>query len=247
MFSLRFGSVVLVSIITLGVAAQDPKPAPDGIPPAPVAKDLAVSVPAFANTNCPIMGGPAKQGLFVDTDHGRIYMCCKGCTKKIQADPEAAWRKAYPKIAKLDNKICPVTGAPIGKGAPTISLQGYEVSLGSKECIKEARENAQSVLFKALDPRVTVVGNRVCPVTGKAVGKNCVVLIGDHLVNLASPDAVEEVRKAPKQMFDKAIGKAGQSTPPAKPDGGTKPDERKKSGHEGPGQGQDHGHDCCHD
>jgi hypothetical protein len=245
MFSLRFVSVVLVSIITMGVAAQDPKPAPDGATPAATATDLAVSVPAFANPNCPIMGGPAKQGLFVDTDYGRIYMCCKGCTKKIQADPEAAWRKAYPKITKLDNKTCPVTGAPIEKGAPTISLQGYEVSLGSKECIKEARENAQTVLAKVLDPKVTVVGNRVCPVTGKAVGKNCVVLIGDHLVNLASADAVAEVRKAPKQMLDKALGKAGQSTPPAKPDPGKKPDERKKSGHEG--HGQDHGHDCCHD
>jgi hypothetical protein len=93
---------------------------------------------------------------------------------------------------------------------------------------------------------VTVVGNRTCPVTGKAVDKNCVVLIGDHLINLAAPEAVEEARKAPKQMLDKALGKAGQSTPPAKPDG-KKPDEPRKPGHEGHGQGQDHGHDCCHD
>ena len=248
MFNSRCLTIVLVSILTFGVAAQEPKPKADGATAATAAKDLPVSVPVFANTNCPIMGGPAKHDLFVDTDYGRIYMCCKGCTKKIQADPEGAYKKAYPKSTKLDNKSCPVTGAQIKEGAPTISLQGYEIRLGSKERIKEARENAQVFLAKVLTPRVNVVGNRTCPVTGKAVDKNCVVLIGDNLVHLSSPAAVEEVRKAPKQMLDKALGSAGQSAPPsgapgAKPDGRKKPEEPKKSGHEGHDQG--HGHDGC--
>jgi len=41
-------------------------------------------------TKCPIQGEEINKKLFVDVKGYRIYMCCKGCTAKIKADPDKA-------------------------------------------------------------------------------------------------------------------------------------------------------------
>jgi len=41
-------------------------------------------------TKCPVSGDPIDSKVFVDVDGYRIYMCCKGCTGKIKADPKKA-------------------------------------------------------------------------------------------------------------------------------------------------------------
>ncbi len=42
---------------------------------------------AKVQTTCAVMGGKIKKDLYVDHDGKRIYMCCKGCTGKLKADP----------------------------------------------------------------------------------------------------------------------------------------------------------------
>jgi hypothetical protein len=165
---------------------------------------LAVSAPTFQNAACPIMGKPALPKLFVDTDYGRIYMCCKACVKKIQADAKAAYETAYKDIKKHDNKTCPVTGDAIGAKSPTMSLQGHEFKLCCEGCRPKALEHSQIVLAKLANPKLTDVGNATCPLSGKPVAKNTFVLIGDNIVHLASDDAVEQVRKTPTKVLDKA-------------------------------------------
>ena len=230
----RFLILVLVFTITIQISAQDPKTAPSGA----TSTAPAVSVPAFQNSNCPVMGKPASAKLFVDTDYGRIYVCCAACNKKIRQDPAGTHKAAYPKITKLNNDVCPITGEKIEPGSPTVLLQGYEVNLCCKDCIKPAQENAQMVLVKLLKPKVTVVGNKTCPVTGKAVEKNSVVLVGDELVNLSSVKCVDEVQKAPAEMLKKAKESAAKDSQPKEAEKKT-PTETKKSGHEGHGHGHD--------
>lgn len=202
--------------------------------PAAVADDApfgdrapAVTVPAFSNATCPIMGKKASKKLLVDTPKGRIYVCCVACNKKIRQDPDRAHAAAHPNVKKAGNTLCPVTGEALPEDPPTVVLQGYEVSLCCKDCVKEAQAAAQIVLAKATNANVRDVGNKVCPVTDKPVANNTFCPVGDDLIRLSSPDCVEGVREDPVAALRKAKKLAGAR-------------EEKR------GEGGDHGHGGHH-
>lgn len=163
-----------------------------------------VTVPIFNNETCPIMGKPVSTPLFAETEKGRIYICCKKCISKIQADVPKAYQTAYPVTKKAGNAVCPVTGDKIEKDSPSVIVQGYEVSVCCEDCIKEVQTNTQIMLTKATDPKVVDIDNKICPITDKPVAKNAFCLIGKDLVRLSSPECVEAVKKDPKKALDKA-------------------------------------------
>lgn len=40
-------------------------------------------------TTCPVMkGSPVNKALFVDVNGYRIYVCCGGCLKAVQTEPD---------------------------------------------------------------------------------------------------------------------------------------------------------------
>lgn len=200
--SLTQGVVVALAAVA---GAQEPPPAPA---PTPAQAPLAVSVPSYSNTNCPVMGKPISSKLFTDTEYGRIWICCKGCNKKIAADPEKAYKSAFPRTVKLDNAICPVSGKKIEGEPIVVQLQGHEVRLHSKECVAVARADSQVVLAKAVEPKLMDVANSKCPITGTAVAANVFCVVGDQIVRLSSTDCVEQVKKEPKAALDKALADA---------------------------------------
>lgn len=184
-------SLLVAGAPALSLPAQDPAP--------------AVVVPAYPNSTCPIMGKAISARLYTDTVRGRIYVCCKSCIPKIQADVETAYKSSYPTTTKLNNALCPVTGKPVpAENPPSVVLQGREIALSSPDCVTKAQEEAQIVLALAANPKWTDLRNAVCPVTGKPVAKNSFVVIGDTLVRLAAPDLLETVRKDPAAVLKKA-------------------------------------------
>lgn len=225
------------ALLAFSVSAfsQEPKPSPP--PPeadgssdkAKIVTDnpLAVTVPVFSNTTCPIMGKPISQKLFVDTERGRINICCKGCDKKIVKDVETAYKTAFPTVKKVANKACPITGRAITKDSPVVVVQGHEVSVCCKECPKKVQEEAPLVLAKVTNPKVIDVGNKTCPVTSKPVEKSVFCLIGDNLVRLSSPDCIEEVKKDPRGALAKAKEISAKEAK-AKSEGKTAPAPEKK-------------------
>jgi hypothetical protein len=234
--------IILAVVVLCAVRAQA------GDPPSPGADAPAVTVPTFANNNCPIMGKKASLKLFVDTPKGRIYMCCVKCAKEIRKDPDRAHAAAYPKIEKATNTVCPVTGEAIPeKDAPTVVLQGYEIPLCCKDCVEDARKNSQITLVKATNPKAKDVGNQACPITGKAVAPNAFALIGDDIVRLSSPECVEAVKKDPAAALKKAkeLAASGAKGEPAKAHEGHD-DHGGRGAHEDGddhgGHGGDHGH-----
>ena len=53
---------------------------------------MLVAAFAFAEgvpqTTCPVMkGSPVNKSLYVDAEGYRIYVCCGGCVRAVQADP----------------------------------------------------------------------------------------------------------------------------------------------------------------
>ncbi len=192
LYALALGCIAGLSRPT---AADDAPAAPaPATPAAPAAP--AVTVPTYINTTCPIMGKAASKAMFADTIHGRIYVCCPPCIAKILKDPDRAYAAAYPVVKKAGNSVCPITDKPLAADAVTVVLQGYEVGVCAT-CAKQAQENSQIVLAKALDPKIVEIRNRTCPITNQPVATNAFCVIGNELVHLSSPKAVEEVRKDP--------------------------------------------------
>lgn len=216
---------MLFAIVALPSPRQQGESAPQGTKDA-----FTVSVPQFPNPTCAIMAKPISDKLWTETEKGRIYICCKACIKKIHAAPEQAYRAAYPKLEKVGNKVCPITGEAIKPESPKIVLQGREIALCCEDCIPAARAASQVVLVKATNPKVVDVGNAVCPINGEAVAPNAFCLIGDQLVHLSSSERVEDVRKDPKAALAKAVDLAAKKAKPAKPKG---PED---------GHGERHGH-----
>jgi hypothetical protein len=229
MVRLSFLFIVAAFTVVGTARSQESKP----VDPKSKAGASGLTVPAYPNANCPIMGRPASAKLYVDTAFGRIYVCCAPCIKKIRLDPDGASKTAYPKTTKVENTVCPVMGEAIEPGSPTVKLQGYEVNLCCKDCVQQAKDHAQVVLAKTLNPKVRDVGNTVCPVTGKAVVANTFALIGDEMVRLSSAKCIEEVEKAPAETLKKAkesAAKGAESKPAEKP-----PVKKEEPGHGGHG------------
>lgn len=172
--------------------------------PAPQPAD-GVLVPTWPNSTCPIMGKPISARLYTDTKLGRIYICCKACVKDIQADVEHAYKTAFPTTEKIANKVCPVTGAPLGKDAVRVELQGREFLVADKAAAALAAEDSQATLAKAHDMKLVDVRNATCPTTAEPVGKNVIAVIDGRIVRFASAKAIDEARKEPKKALAKAL------------------------------------------
>jgi hypothetical protein len=232
-----FRSLFACIVFVLGANTQDP--------PAPDKPALTVEVPTFANPTCPIMGKKVSMPLFIDTELGRFYVCCKPCYKKIAADLQAAHKTADPVVQEVKNDVCPVSGEPIADGALAITLQGYSFKLCCAACVEHARMHSQITLTK-LTRKVKDLGNDTCPVSGKPVTANAFALVGDTMVRLSSPLLVDDVRKDPAAVLEKAKAIA-KAQPPKPPHEHRKPaenaaenagDKNREKAPQGPGKPQ---------
>lgn len=198
----RTPRIVMSSLVLLfGAARPGAAEEPPAAPAVPAA--LAVTVPTYPNTTCPIMGKPASKAMFAETGHGRVYVCCPPCIAKINKDPERAYLAAYPVVKKAGNTVCPVTDKPLGADAVSVILQGYDIGVCAT-CAKQAHEDSQIVLAKALDPTIVEIRNRTCPVTNQPVVTNAFCVIGKELVHLSSAKAVDAVKLDPAKALKAA-------------------------------------------
>lgn len=193
-------------LLAAAIGAQSPLPE----------DSTKVEVPTFANRTCPIMGKKVSMPLFIDTEVGRFYVCCKPCFKKIRKDLEAAHKTAYPVVETVDNKVCPVSGEPVGKDAETVTLQGYAFKVCCAGCVDAARTDSQLTLTKVTRAGVEDLGNATCPITGKPVEANAFVLLDNALVRLSDEKLVEDVAKAPAATLARARKISKAQKPKAK-------------------------------
>jgi hypothetical protein len=190
---------VLVPLFVLAaIAAQDP---------------VATEPKAFPNATCPIMGKKVSLPLFIDTELGRIWVCCKPCFKKVLANVAAAHKTAYPVVADIDNKQCPVSGEPIGELAVAVTLQGSRFHVCCAGCVDGARAHSQLVLQKLAQPELIDVGNATCPVKGEPAAPQAFAIIAGHIVHLSSPKLLEQVNKDAGAILQKAKELAAAQPP----------------------------------
>jgi hypothetical protein len=198
----------------LVASVQNPPAVVPAAPAAAAEEDAAVTVPTFPNSTCPIMGKKVSMKLFTDTPLGRIYICCKGCDKKIQRDVPTAYKSAYPTLKEIANTTCPVSGDKIGDKAVDVTLQGHKFKVCCADCVPHTVTNAQIVLALVTDAKLTDLRNAQCPLTDKAVADNAFAIVGTTVVRLSSPQCVDDLRRAAVAMRDKAKASAAASALP---------------------------------
>lgn len=169
-------------------------------------------VPFLGNVKCPISGEDVDKGVFLDAGIDRVYFCCKKCLGKGKEDPKAVASKAYPasKVVDLKNPSCPVMGDENedDSGKHAIVVMGRKIHTCCDGCPEDVDAAAMQFLVKALDPKLKVVGNRECPVTGEPVSRNDVVVYKGKIVRLSSAAAVDGFRKDPDACLAKAEASA---------------------------------------
>lgn len=201
---LSFTAPLLLLVTAAPHAASSAATLQETPKPAQAAPVERVRVPAFANGTCPIMGKPSSPRLFVDTEFGRIYVCCKTCNKDVLANPAQASKTAYPTVKKLANTVCPVDRKVTNETSPTVVLQGLELRVHDAACATELRADAQRYLALVNDPELVDVGNATCPISGQPVARNTVAIVDGALVRFASPKQVEEAKKDPAKTLSRA-------------------------------------------
>lgn len=180
------------------------------------AQQPTASVPAAPNATCPIMGKKISLPLFVDTELGRIWVCCKPCFKKVLKDVPKAHQTAYPVVEAVANKTCPVSGEAIGEHQVEVTLQQKRFLVCCHGCVAAARADAQVVLAKLAEPQLVDLGNNLCPISGAATNPNQFVVIADHVVRLADGKAVEASKQDPEGTLAKAKQLAAEQPPKPK-------------------------------
>ncbi len=158
-------------------------------------KEPVVEVPIHPNTTCPIMGKAISTRLFVDTDKGRFWVCCKACYEEILAELDLAHQTAYPEVEKLELKTCPVTGEPLPEKPHRIVVQGFDVPLCCEPCAPKFLADSQIHLALLANPKLVDLRNPRCPITDEPVTANSYCTIDGVLVRLSSPRMVDDVKK----------------------------------------------------
>lgn len=96
-----------------------------------------------AQTTCPVMGGKVSENSpYVDVKGHRVYVCCKGCIAKVQAEPDKYLDKirAQGETPAKAVELCDKCGETKGtekcclKGA--VKCDGCGKTKGSPGCCK---------------------------------------------------------------------------------------------------------------
>ncbi len=115
---------------------------------------------------CPVTGEPlGSMGdpIKVLIDGRPLYLCCRGCLSKVRKDPAAYLPKPQVTLAALEEsdkegiarqKVCPVTGEPLGSmGDPIkVLIDGTPLYLCCQGCVAKVKAAPETYLSKVSPP-----------------------------------------------------------------------------------------------
>ncbi len=103
-------------------------------------------------TRCPVMGGVIDSTAFTDIQGQRVYHCCAGCSKMLEADPDKYFKKAAADSVLFENiqVACPVSGEPLEEKSVYADYEGRRVFFCCENCVGSFAEDPHKYL-KRLD------------------------------------------------------------------------------------------------
>ena len=171
---------------------------------------------ANAQVNCPIMGMPVDASKESTVVEGRkIFVCCPPCIEKIQADAGSAIAKITIEnerfvshaLAKTNDrcqaraqKICPVSGRPLGEMNSVVKVQVGEQEtafLCSNGCTKK---QIDAQLWRQVQKNLAAA-QRLCPVMEQAVDASMdFVVIDGRKIFVCCPPCIDKIKEAPRKF-----------------------------------------------
>lgn len=115
---------------------------------------IAMQKAHYPLETCPVSGaelGSMGDPINLVVGNRHVKLCCGGCTKKAQADPEAM-------IAKLDEAViakqgetyeattCPISGEELGGGAKNVVIANQLVKTCCGNCAKKVKADPTKAL-----------------------------------------------------------------------------------------------------
>lgn len=90
-----------------------------------------------AQTKCPVKGGDIDPKVFSVVQGQKVFYCCPGCDKKMQADPDAFFAAAAKDgtVFQPATDICPVMEDPIEDRNWWVTYQGRRIFFCCRKCI----------------------------------------------------------------------------------------------------------------
>ncbi|MEZ6197598.1 MAG: hypothetical protein R3F20_18035 [Planctomycetota bacterium] len=214
--SIRFLALaaLLAFASTSAFAQVEPKPTPvkPGVEKptgdAPVKPDAAkkeVTIPFVGNEKCPLTGEKVNSKYYAEKDGERIYTCCGDCAAKVEADFEAAKKKAYPedKVVEIKTEKCMIMTRKDVKSNHSVTFQGHKISFCCKRCVKTFKSAPQKYLTLALHPELVDAKNKTCPVMDKEeVDADRFVVYDGFLINLCCKKCQGAFKKDPEKYVE---------------------------------------------
>ncbi|MEL6105082.1 MAG: hypothetical protein AAFU85_03565 [Planctomycetota bacterium] len=174
---------------------------------------------ATAQATCPIMGKPVDAKMESTVVEGqKVFVCCPPCIEKIESEPATALRKvrsAYKRFVEeerrtrsdrlhaIAQKICPVSGEPLGsKGDPV------KVKVGKHEhaflCCQECTGGKLSAEHWKTIQRNLAKAQGTCPVMEKPVDETMsFAIVNGRKIFVCCPPCIEKIEKDPEDFVAK--------------------------------------------
>jgi YHS domain-containing protein len=211
--SIIAGVAALLAVGALAAAATFQEPKKDQKPAESRPATAKVHAPFFGNEKCPISGEAVDRKFSAELDGQLVYFCCGKCKgKAAEGTKENAKKlaeKAYPtdKVIDLKNENCPVMGEKVGDSKATTVVMGRKIHLCCDDCAPDVKKAPIAFLALATNPKLTDVGNTKCPISGKEVSANDVVIYKDKVVRMCCPKCADGFEKD----ADKSLAEAEKS------------------------------------
>ncbi|HED65100.1 MAG TPA: hypothetical protein ENJ09_06035 [Planctomycetes bacterium] len=188
---------------------------------------VASELPSYPLTTCPVsgekLGGEMGEAINVVVQGRLVRVCCKGCIKKVKADPSKAFSMIDAAVIKQQKPsypldTCPVSGEPLkgDMGEPIDVVVGTRlVRVCCKGCIKKVKANPAAALAKVdaalIEAQSKNYSAKTCPVSGEELGgdmKPVDILYGTRLVRLCCKGCVKKFNANPAKYIAILDGKA---------------------------------------
>jgi YHS domain-containing protein len=122
--------------------------------PKVAAQRKAMASRAKVQVICPVTEEPVDGKSFVETENGKVSLCCKGCVKKYKRSPQkyaAALANSY-----TYQTMCPVMGGEIDPTVFTKTAKGVNIYFCCAGCDKKFTSDPQKYIPKLAGQGFTV-------------------------------------------------------------------------------------------
>lgn len=189
--------ILTACFLSTALVAQDAKPTVRSAPATEAAPEWMMQ------TICPVSQEAldGERGHFVDYEGQRIYVCCKKCVKKAQANPELMLANLAKQgmAAESIHANCPVSGEKLEDREHVVWVGNKSLAVCCKKCARKLAGNPAAYLDK-LEGRGK---QKLCPISGEKIDPAVKVEVDGYRVGACCKRCAAKIEADPAAAFAK--------------------------------------------